>query len=89
MSEKTIMQTDDWLGWILGGIVSVIAALATAVTTLWSRSEVRNAEAIKELEKQVAECEKDRRALFGRVERLEEKVSHFETDHKVKKQDGV
>jgi hypothetical protein len=89
MKDVTMDETDGWLGWLLGGIVSVVAALATAVTTLWSRSEARNAEAIRDLSvrvtdlaKENGECEKDRRALFGRVSKLEAQVSYLEGDGK-------
>ena len=78
------MNNDNWLGWILTGIVSIIGALAAAVTTLWSRAESRNAEAIKALEAETIElrranelCESDRRDLFARVARLEEQVKHL------------
>ena len=78
------MHSDNWLAWILAGIVSIIGALATAVTTLWSRAESRNADSIKALEAETIElrkardiCEKDRTELFGRVSRLEEQVKHL------------
>lgn len=89
---KSMNTNDDWFSWMLGGIVTVIAALATAVTTLWSRSEARNAEAIKALtvhletlEKRNDECEKDRMELFGRVGRLESKLESLQgTENKSK-----
>jgi len=55
-------------------VATVVATLAAAVTTLWNRSEAKNAKAIEILERAVEKCQKEREALIVTVGRLEERL---------------
>ena len=69
---------DSWFGWITGGIVAIVGGLTAAVTTLWARSEAKNAHAIESLEERAKQCEQDRRELVVRVAKLEARIEHLE-----------
>ena len=45
---------EGFFGWVLGGVAAVIATLAAAVANLFRISENKNADAIKEQEKEIA-----------------------------------
>ena len=77
------VEPENLLTWVLGSVAVVVGALGTAVTTLWSRSESKNAIAIEVLTKHVAACEEDKKALVIRVTQCETKLSFLE-----KKVDG-
>jgi len=70
-------ESNNYMGWVLGSVATVVATLAAAVTTLWNRSEAKNAKAIEILERAVEKCEKEREALIVRVGRLEERLEHL------------
>ena len=78
-----MMNIEDWLGWVLGGIVTIIGTLAAAVTTLWAKSEAKNSLAIEVLQKRSDDCDKDRTTLHVEVGRLTERVEYLE-DHRAK-----
>ena len=72
------MEVEQWAGWVLAGIVSIVGALAAAVTTLWSRSEAKNSLAIEILQAKANQCEKDRIVLHVQCGRLEERIEQLE-----------
>ena len=74
------MNIEEWLGWVMAGIVSVVGALAASVATLWARSEAKNSLAIEILQKRSDDCDKDRTDLHIEVARLEERVEQLEKD---------
>ena len=78
MTENNAMADDGYLTWVFGGIVSIIGALAAAVTTLWSHSEAKNAQAIQILEQRSAQCEQDRKDLLVKIGKLELRVEQLE-----------
>ena len=80
-ADDNPMHIEDWLGWVLAGIVSIVGTLAAAVATLWARSEAKNSLAIDVLQKRSDDCDKDRTALHVEVGRLTERVEHLEEHH--------
>jgi anti-sigma-K factor RskA len=93
-AHKMSSADSSLLGWITAGVVSVIAALAGAVATLFKLRENENARAISELKEQVSiakeatdKCEKDRVELFAdcklmkyEIEVLKEKINLIDKD---------
>lgn len=75
------MNIEDWLGWVLAGIVSIVGALSAAVVTLWTRSESKNAIAIEVLQKRSDACEQDRNNLHVEVGVLKKRVEQLEGNH--------
>ena len=82
-TDKHQVEPENLLTWVLGSVALVVGALGTAVTTLWSRSESKNAIAIEVLTKHVAQCEEDKKQLTIRVTQCETKLTFLE-----KKVDG-
>lgn len=85
--------TDDSLGLVLKGFVSVVGTLAASVAMLWKTSEAKNAKSIeqlqtrldqaekhaKEIDKSRIECEQDRSTLNERCTHLNERISRLES----------
>lgn len=87
------METESSLfGWLLGGVATVVATLATAVATLFKMNEGKNTAAISRQENMITklveqadrlveradDCEQDRRRLGESVARLETKLEQIE-----------
>lgn len=72
------MDLNDQIGWILGGIATVLATMATAVTTLWKASESKNAKAIEVLEVRASECERERLTLRTAIAELRTEIRLLE-----------
>ena len=74
VSQKKKVGTvsgDEVFSWLVGSVGVVVAALATAVVTLWQRIESKSAATIKRLQKSVDECESDRASLWRHIAKLE------------------
>ena len=77
------MAVDDGshVSWILGGVTSVVAALAGVVSMLWKLNESKNATAIADLKTRVdeseekhEECRKDREELRIEITSLRHEI---------------
>lgn len=77
MSESS--PIDGIVPWVLAGIASMIATLASAVTYLARKIVTDNANEIAELKSRSEKCEEDRSCLFAKHAVLEQKVEHLQS----------
>jgi septal ring factor EnvC (AmiA/AmiB activator) len=77
MSDSS--SVDGFVPWVLAGIASMIATLASAVAALTKTRFAEYSKEITELKTRSDACEKDRSELFAKTARLEEKVEHLQS----------
>ncbi len=85
------MPTDfqSLLGWVLAGVLTIVATLSSVVAFLYKRLDSNNAKTIAALEtrcdmlqKKVDECEKDRLDLHRQMAKMEVKIALLEDEMK-------
>lgn len=72
-------SVDGFIPWVLAGIASMIATLASAVAALTKTRFAEYSKEITELKTRSDACEKDRTELFAKTARLEEKVENLQS----------
>jgi hypothetical protein len=70
---------DGFVPWVLAGIASMIATLASAVAALTKTRFTEYSNEIAALKTRSDECEKDRTVLFAKHAVLEEKIDHLQS----------
>lgn len=73
--KQSTMNVEDYVSWVLAGVASVIATLATAVASLWKINEARNSRQIEELKADVKDCKDDREMIRNRADELSDEVA--------------
>ena len=76
--KEHLVDEQDWFGWLLGGIATVISSLGAAIVTLWNQSEKKNAEAIDQLKVRAEKCEEDRIGLRIEMHDAKQRIAELE-----------